>query len=341
MSAPDTTPPPAATVDPTDARWFPFDLDLATSRVRFLRVPPAVLDESVFLDHRIALAGREPVDVARDGLTLPPPATPGWLFHTSFCCSTLLARALHASPAVEVLKEPFALRRLSDARHGGTPVDDWIGPVARLLARPWHADSRTVIKPTHVALNLAPALLAAMPGAPAVLLHSGLGDFIVSNLKKPPETKDKVGRLAARLVADAGWPPTVLERAGVAAGWAGLVAAQWLATMALAGAALAAAPDRVLPLRDRDLLADVPGQAARVAAHLGLPATPTAIAARAAAEAMRHAKATDVAYDAARREREASMLRERFASMIDAAIGWARGEAAARALHPALAAALD
>ena len=341
MSAPDATTPPAAAIDPADARWFPFDLDLPAGRIRFLHVAPTVLDESVFLDHRIALAERRPLDVARDGLALPPPATPAWLFHTSFCCSTLLARALHASPAVEVLKEPFALRRLSDARHAGAGIDEWIDPVARLLARRWHAGSRTVIKPTHVALNLAPALLAATPGAPAVLLHSGLADFIVSNLKKPPETKDKVGRLAARLVADAGWPPALLERAGQASGWAGLVAAQWLATMALADAALAAAPDRVLPLRDRELLADVPAQVARVATHLGLPVSPSTLALRAAAEAGRHAKATDVAYDAAQREREASMLRERFAPMIDAALAWARAEPAALPAHPALRATVD
>jgi hypothetical protein len=78
-----------------------------------------------------------------------------------------------------------------------------------------------------------------------------------------------------------------------------------------------------------------------VAAHLGLPVSPSTLALRAAAEAGRHAKATDIAYDAAQREREASMLRERFAPMIDAALAWARAEPAALPAHPALRAAVD
>jgi len=327
MSAPHAPPSSAATVDPADARWFPFDLDLAKDHVRFLHVAPAVLDASVFLDHRIALAERRPVDVARDALALPPPATPAWLFHTSFCCSTLLARVLHVAPAVEVLREPFALRRLADAANAGVDVAPWIDPVVRLLARPWHAGATTVVKPTHVALNIGPALLAAAPAAQAVLLHAHLSDFVVSNLKKPDDTKDKVGRLAARLAADAGLPAEWPAQAGARAGWAGLVAAQWLATLVLAARVLDAGGSRVLLLRDAELLADLPGQAARVAGHLALPVDAAQVAAHATTEGARHAKAPEVAYDAALRDRESAMLRARFQPLLDAALDWAREEA--------------
>ncbi len=111
-----------ARVDPTDPCWFPFDLDLTAGRVRFLRLTPAVLERAVFLDHRIAVESRVPSDLPLDAIALPPPATPAWLFHTSFCCSSPLARAVHLALAVEVLKEPLALRRLSDAAHAGQPV---------------------------------------------------------------------------------------------------------------------------------------------------------------------------------------------------------------------------
>ncbi len=195
--------------------------------------------------------------------------------------------------------------------------------MVRLLARGWQPGSRTLIKPTHVALNVAPAPLAATPQARAVLLHSTLQDFIVSNLKKNPETKDKVGQLATRLLADAGAPSELLQRAGEAAGWAGLVAAQWLATKRLAQALMAAAPGRVIALTDRELLADVPGRVVELARQLGLPAQPEALAKHAAAESGRHAKATEVVYDAGLHEREAALILGRFGSMIADALDFA------------------
>jgi hypothetical protein len=327
------------TVDPADPTWFPFDLDLAAGNARFLRFGAEVLDQSVFLDHRIALAERLPVDVPLAELVAPP-ATPAWLFHTSFCCSTLLARALHAAPWVEVLKEPFALRRLADAMHLGHNTTATLAPVVALLARPWHAGSRTVIKPTHAALNLAPALLDATPGSQAVVLYSGLRDFLVSNLKKPPQTQEKVGRLAARLAHDAGFDPELLRTADAAAGWAGLVAVQWTAAIALAQRALRHAPSRIIALSDRELLADVPGRVVAVADWLALPAPSEMFAARATEAAGRHAKETDAAYDAALRAREAEQVRLRYAVPIEQAMAWARAQCAPLLGAGPLAAAL-
>jgi hypothetical protein len=329
----------AVTVDPADPTWFPFDLDLAAGNARFLRFGAEVLDQSVFLDHRIALVERSPVDVPLASLAIRC-ATPAWLFHTSFCCSTLLARALHANPWVEVLKEPFALRRLADAMHAGHDTGAALSTVVALLARPWHENSRTVIKPTHAALNLAPALLDATPGSRAVVLYSGLSDFLVSNLKKPPQTQEKVGRLAARLAHDAGFDAELLRAAEAAADWPGLVAVQWTAAIALAQRALRHAPSRVIALSDRELLADIPGRVAAVAEWLALPAPPEHIAARAAQAAGRHAKETDATYDAAQRAREAEQVRQHFAVPIEQAMAWARAQCAPLLGAGPLAAAL-
>jgi hypothetical protein len=313
------------TVDVHDPRWFPFDLALDRGVVRFLRFEAPVLDASAFLDHRIALADRTPTEVDLAALEVAPPARPpAWLFHTSFCCSTLLARALHVAPAVEVLKEPFALRRLSDASNAGGSVDAWLAPTVRLLARPWTPGGRVVVKPTHVALNLAPALLDQAPGSRALLLHSGLEDFLVSNCKKTPETRDKVGRLAVRLAIDAGWDANaLLAEAEAHAPWSGAVALQWAATRRLAERLSAHAPDRVRVLADHELLADLEGATRRVADWLGLDLPTGALAARLDAEARRHAKSTDVPYDAAQRRAEAAYVRGRDAAVIDRALAWA------------------
>ncbi len=311
--------------DVHDPRWFPFDLAIERGVLRFLHFEAPVLHASAFLDHRIAVADRTPTEVSLAALGVPSPALPpAWLFHTSFCCSTLAARALHLAPSVEVLKEPFALRRLSDAAHAGVDLGGWIGPVVDLLARPWSPGGRVLVKPTHVALDLAPALLDRAAGARALLLYSGLEDFLVSNCKKPAETRDKVGRLAARLAQDAGWDATaLLGEAEAAAPWSGAVALQWAATRRLAERAAAHAPDRLRVLSDRALLADLPQAVRRAADWLQLDLPTAALEAHLAGEARRHAKSTDVPYDAAQRQAEAAYVRRRDARTIDDALTWA------------------
>ena len=105
-------------LDLTDARWFPVDLNVRERRYGFLRIEDAVLERSSFLDTRIDAPLAQAVAVAADSLGELDVAAraPAWLFHTSFCGSTLLARVLHAPPHGVCLREPMVLRRLGDAR---------------------------------------------------------------------------------------------------------------------------------------------------------------------------------------------------------------------------------
>ncbi|HEY4555061.1 MAG TPA: hypothetical protein VIG68_01300, partial [Lysobacter sp.] len=203
-----------------DARWFPVDLDVVHGRFAFLPIDADVLERSVFLDTRIEARLTDATVVDADALPAGDPPPPGWLFHTSFCCSTLLARALHLPPALVALKEPLVLRRLADAREAGQDTDALLPQTVALLARPWQPRGAVVIKPTHAALNIAGDCLDATPGSRAVVLSSGLEDFLVSNIKKTPETQAKIpalaeralkaGTLAARLGPGAFAPPDLL-----------------------------------------------------------------------------------------------------------------------------------
>ena len=106
-----------------DASWFPVDLDVPARAFRFLKLAPSVLEDSVFLDTRIGAPLEQAVAVPAGALGASPAgAVPAFLFHTSFCCSTLLARTLHIAPRVVALKEPLVLRRLADARHRPLPA---------------------------------------------------------------------------------------------------------------------------------------------------------------------------------------------------------------------------
>ena len=175
-----------------------------------------------FIDVRMpadwSAAVRVPIsDIIAANLQSPPCA---WLWHTSFCGSTLLARMLHLTPHATCLREPLALRRLSDARAAGLDIGPALMAVTALLCRPWHPHGRVLVKPTHAALNIATDIMAASPHARAIVLTSSLEDFVVSHLKKTSQTLEQVpvlaaralraGRLRARLPPAALDPPDIL-----------------------------------------------------------------------------------------------------------------------------------
>ena len=310
-------------VDLKDPGWFPADLHVPNRQIGMLRVDAGVLERSTFLDTRIdaplADVSWLPIDDVPRGA---PAVPPGWLFHTSFCCSTLLARALDLSPARMVLREPLVLRRLGDARNGRWPVTGLVEPVVSLLARPWQDAGGVVVKPTHAALNVAPDLMAAAPGSRAVILTSGLLDFLVSNIKKTPETQAKIpelaeralnaGSFARRLGPAALAPPDLLAAAGL----------QWAAQRELCLDLFeSAGRDRVRTLDAARLLAAPVATAVAAARWFGYgPDEDVATTAQRAAQ--RNAKATSVAYGPGQRAHEARLLRERHAPALEAAIAW-------------------
>lgn len=313
------------TPDFGDAHWFPYDLDVSNRRFVMMRIEEAALSSS-FLDNRI--------EASLDNLILVPASTvaaqampesvSGWLFHTSFCCSTLLARALHLPPYQVCLKEPLVLRRLGDARYENKPLADLVRPTTRLLMRPWHTGGAVIAKPTHAALNTGVDLLRETPSARAVILTSPLEDFLVSNIKKTPETQSKIPQLAeralrggnfrSRLPAAAFNPPELLA----------VAALQWAAQRELVlDIRDQVGPDRVWLLDHRDLLSDVPGTTVRVAQWLGLPAPPEELARHAAVTAQRNAKAPEVDYSAAKRSAESQFVSGMFQAELKRVLAWA------------------
>ncbi len=320
-----------------DAAWFPLDLNVPERSFSFARIDVDALERSTFMDTRLDAAVAQIEAVPADVLAaMPVPAPPAWLLHTSFCGSTLLARALHVPARQVALKEPLLLRRLGDARHAGRDLGELCELSARLLSRPWTAGGGVLIKATHAALNVAPDLLAATPGSRAVLLTSSLDDFLVSNLKKNADTQAKIPALAERAL-QAGTlhlrlPPQALQPPDLLCA----AALQWAAQRDLV-ATLASrfGDDRVRVLDFETLLAAPADVAVACSRWLRLPASADEVAARAAEASRSNAKAVSVAYGAGQREREAQLVLAHHAEPIARARGWA-----ARFLQPALAAQL-
>ncbi len=315
---------PSAT-DLADPRWFPVDLHVPRREFGFLTIDQEVLERSTFLDTRIEapLAQSIPVSVARIAEAQMDAAPLAWLFHTSFCCSTLLARILHLPPYQVVLKEPLVLRRLADARHVQWDLQDLVPLAARLLCRPWDPQGSVVIKPTHAALNIATDLLDAVPKSKGVLLVSSLDDFLVSNLKKTHDTLAKVPVLAERALQAGSFqfrlPPAALAPPDLLAA----ATLQWAAQRELCADILASAGrHRLKPVDAATLLEDVAGVAWQCAQWMGLPVPQHLMQQRVAQVSGRNAKSVKVAYDAAHRRADVRVIRSKYADRLSAAHCW-------------------
>ena len=164
--------PSAAQLD--DARWFAFDLHVPERRFAFVRLEEDVVARSSFLDTRIEAPPGELSWVDAEAIPAQlPNAAPSWLFHTSFCGSTLLARMLHLPPHQACLREPLVLRRLADAQFAQVAMDGLPERSIALLSRPWHPGGGVLVKPTHAALNIAERLLAGSGDSRGVILRTG------------------------------------------------------------------------------------------------------------------------------------------------------------------------
>ena len=311
--------------DLADPHWFPVDLHVPDRRFGLLHLADDLIDRASFLDTRLEAPLGEAIQLA--AASLPergaPDARIGWLFHTSFCASTLLARALHLSPFAIALKEPLVLRRLSDARKSGWSVAGLLETSVALLGRPWHPGGAVVVKPTHVALNIAVSLLEATPTSRAVILTSSLDDFLISNLKKLPDSQAKIPILVdralrattfgERLSQAAHQPPDLVCAAGL----------QWAAQRELVMDVVdAAGPTRIRTLDADTLLADLAGQVWQCAQWLQLPLPRERLAAHTASVAARNAKATWAPYGPQVRAQEAHAVAAGHRDQLRAAHTW-------------------
>jgi hypothetical protein len=318
----------------TDARWFAVDLHVPEQRFGFLRIDESVLANSTFMDTRISAPWEQSVSVPACELEIEMPIahSAAFLFHTSFCGSTLLARALHQPPFAVALKEPLLLRRLADARFHSWPVGHLLPTAARLLARPWHAGGAVLIQPTHVALSLGNELLAAIPTARGIVLTSSLEDFLLSHLKKQASTQAKVPELVERAMSATSFLGRLGAEAFAPPNFLAAVALQWCAQREVVGELVATDRSEQLRLLDQtELLADLPGVALACARWLRWPSPEAALLQTVAEIRERNAKEPGLRFDADIRHQQRSYLKQQFQPAVNAALAWAE-----RVLFPAM-----
>lgn len=172
-----------------DAAWLPHRYDETNDSFRFIHVPRDVHRKATFLTDEFLPGFEQPIPIdrveamARAGRSAPV----HFIFHSAYCCSTLLARAFDREGSAMGLKEPVVLNDVSGwRRRGAEPrrVAMVLDHALRLLERPFGAGEAVVVKPSNVINVLAPAMLAMRPKARALLLYAPLPLYLASIAKK-------------------------------------------------------------------------------------------------------------------------------------------------------------
>lgn len=202
-----TGPDPLIAAIARDPQWLPHRYDPDHDSIHFRRTPRDHHRSATFLTDEYLPAADAPAVVARERAmeTRGPAAPIHFIFHSAFCCSTLLARAFDIPGKAMGLKEPLIFNDLMGWAHrGAAPADvaKVLNDALDLLARPFGNGEAVVVKPSNVANALAPAILAMRPDARALLLYAPLRDYLNSIARKGMDGRLWVRDLQVKLLKD-------------------------------------------------------------------------------------------------------------------------------------------
>ena len=245
-------------IDPRDPRLFLHDIDLSTGRAGFVRTGRAADRSAPFLDDRWRAPDRADATVS---LAQLPAAGDPWprinfIWHTSFCASTLLATCLDTPGRCVALKEPRVLVLLAAMKRSGRHDRGLARAVFGLLGRRFDPDEQILIKPSNGA-NALIAEAADLTQGRMLLLYSDCESFVLSMARQGRAGFAYVRDLFRSLAADghhpaARWPAAELLRLTDLE----LAALVWHMQMDAMEAASARLGDRARSLDCRALLED-------------------------------------------------------------------------------------
>lgn len=178
----------APAFDLADPEWYAHRFVESDDAFRFIRLPRGAHGEAPFLTDAYLgerqLGGDMPTAQCLGRLASE---NVHFLFHSAFCGSTLLTRALDRPGMAMGMSEPVTLNDLVGFRlRGAKPaaVARATDAALRLLARPFAPGEAVVVKPSNLVNPLAELLLALRPEAKAVFLHAPLETFLISVVRK-------------------------------------------------------------------------------------------------------------------------------------------------------------
>lgn len=302
-----------------DATWLVQALDPSQGAARLVAMDDESYRAASFLDDRLLQA---PIDAQIVPWTeIEAAVTDGmrsdarWIFHIGHVGSTLLSRLLGDLGNVLAIREPRLLRDLAltpgDIRHR------YIAPVPTLMSRTFREAEVACVKATSFASEVAPELVP--PGERALFLFATPVNYVASILageNSVQELRLLAGSRAQRLNARDLYVPAQND--------ADLAAVAWAAEMTSLEAAAEAMTDREIAWADFDeMLGDLPGGLARVAAFFGFAAD-QAPAVASGPLLNRYSKALEYQYSPALRRRIIGEAAEQHGRAIDGALAMLR-----------------
>jgi hypothetical protein len=311
--------------------FYPMRIDFEKQVVRYVRMSRETYKSSVFLDSRTRHLGSGPYEVRMDDMLLAAggprrSAKPvHYILHTTFCCSTLLARYFELLPICFVLKEPGLLTQLSLA--GSISAAHWheaFDLSLLLLTRTYDPSQFVVIKPHEPVNSLGIKLLEHDPDTTVTFLSTPVRPFLLSVLKEPARRYWVRKRVLGAAQSTIEFPAlggidvsSLSEPEAVAFLWIlnRLLRNQLLSSkhgrrvLAIAGDDVARSPNQVL---------------SSIAALSGIPLDDQDIRSMVNHPSVRqYSKDLSRPYDSQSRQRELSELEIRWGSEADLAIKWA------------------
>ncbi|MGA9854168.1 MAG: hypothetical protein WBR29_02680 [Gammaproteobacteria bacterium] len=194
----------------TRAEYHLHALDLASGECEFTQIDKAALRNSTFMDHRLRVATQEPIRtslelIEKHLVSMPTAANSrsiNYIFHTAFCCSTLISRCLDIQDVCSALREPAVFMQMANYKRVGNPYfldmqrqQVLLNTVLYLLAKSSAQGAITLIKPTNAANNLIAEVVQNKYTHGALLLYSSLEQFLISIIKKGEEGRAFARRL--------------------------------------------------------------------------------------------------------------------------------------------------
>jgi hypothetical protein len=310
--------------------WYPVSIDRALRRIDFVRMSPDTYRDSVFLDSRTRHLG-DTCTIAVDELVGARSGGSSeavhvhYVFHTAFCCSTLLARYLERLPHVLVLKEPGLLGHVAVAPYDSHETwQETATLTLALLSRTYAAEQRACIKASDWCNGLADFALGANLTATGTFLMVPLRRFVLAVLKSPGRRRwaQARARLAAR---DARRTARLADVTATALTSAQAAAFVWLVNRALCRALNEGVHAGRVGVLDGEELAARPGPSLASLIAASCLQRDDGDVARAAATCVSrtYSKGESRPFDVDTRSRELDELEGEFGREADAAISWA------------------
>lgn len=167
---------------------WPHRFDPIRNEIHYIKATREDHRAAVFLTDEYLKGTAEPHRVSRQDIVLSDISAPlHFIFHSGYCCSTLLAKAFDIPGKAMGLKEPVILNDLVGWKARGAedqPFKLALADILTLLSEPFDTNETVIAKPSSLLNVLAPQILDIRRDSKALVLYAPLAEFLGSIARK-------------------------------------------------------------------------------------------------------------------------------------------------------------